>query len=357
MKILYVTYIDMDKPFSGSAVRPKKLLDAFLSSGHDVELLSGSFTKSEHSKRKKDVETIIKRINAGERFDLCYIESISGLLYKFYNKYEYDLWNTIKKANIPIGLFYRDIYWKFTDLFPVETIRDHITNFLCKIELNKICKIMDVVFVPSIEMTEYMPQTAKYVALPPGCEDYKLNDVKNEVPTFIYVGGTNYNYGTDLMLEAFALANTRKKIKLNLICRKTESEIINKFLSKHDEKPDWLNIIHASGKELQKYYSDSDYAVYSARRSEYYDFAIPVKLFEYISFEKPILCTDCKTLSKIVSQNGLGEVIECEIENFAAGILKIADSDAREYKKNLKNFKKLNSWDERIKLIVNSLKK
>lgn len=355
MRILYVTYIDMDKPFSGSTVRPRKLLDAFLASGHDVELLSGTFNKRDHSKRKRDVESVIRRIKGGEKFDLCYIESISGLLYKFYNKYEYRLWYTLKKAGIPMGVFYRDIYWKFPELFPAGSIKGRLQYFLCKIELNKICKLMDVVFVPSVEMSKFMPKKARYIALPPGCESYNIQNVKNEVPSFIYVGGTSYNYGTDVMLEAFEQANKSREVKLNLVCRKNESKIIDEFLKKCDDKPNWLNIAHATGDELQKYYLKSDYAIYPLRKNEYYDFALAVKFYEYISFEKPILSTDCKVISNIVSQNGLGLVKGCYVSSLADGILEMIEADYENYRKNVIVFKNNNTWGKRIDLIIDSL--
>ena len=355
MKILYVTYIDMDKSFSGSTVRPKKLLDAFLASGYNVELLSGAFTKNDHNKRRREVEAVIQRIEAGEKFDLCYIESISGLLYKFYNKYEYKLWHALKKVGIPTGIFYRDIYWKFPKLFPAGSRKGRLQYFLCRLELNKICKLMDVVFVPSKEMAEYMPKGVRYIALPSGCENYELQTVKNEIPAFIYVGGTSYNYGTDIMLEAFESINKRKKIVLNLICRKDETKLIDEFLKTRGGKPEWLNIIHASGKELQKYYFQSDYAVYPLRRNVYYDFAVAVKLFEYISFEKPILCTDCKVISKIVSQNGLGKVKNCDVKSFADGISEMVEEGAEKYHKNIITFKNNNTWGKRVDLIVDSL--
>ena len=354
MKILYITYINMDKALSGSAVRPIKLLDEFIISDYQVELLSGSFTKKEHKERKEKVEKLIERIKKGEKFDFCYIESISGLLYKFYNKYEYNLWDAIKKAEIPIGIFYRDIYWKFAKEFNYTSFKYRILNFLCCIELKKICKIMDVVFVPSIEMSKYMPK-ANYIPLPPGCDNIKVIDSKNDIPSFIYVGGVSYNYGTDLMLNAFKLVNQSLKVNLNLVCRLSEINIVNDFIK--NENYTWLKVFHASGKELEQIYAMSDYAIISLRKKTYHNFCMPVKFFEYMSFEKPVLSTNCNAVAQIINNNNLGLIVEDNPEDFAEGIKNFLKQDINFYKNNIKNFKDKNKWGNRVRTITENLLK
>lgn len=353
MKILYINYIDTNSVTSGSNVRPVKIMNALKNSGNDVEVLTGVFSKNDHSERKSNVISLIKRIKDGERFDLCYIESISGLLYKYYNKYEIDLLKTIKKAEIPMGIFYRDIFWKFAKLFGLVSHRRKIENFLCKKELKRYCKLMDVIFVPSMEMAEHMPK-GNYCALPPGCDEIDVNRVcGNAVPTFIYVGGTSYQYGADIMLEAFKKVNESIPVKLNLVCRPDETEIIDDFMRRNIDT-DWLNVIHASGSELDKYYDDSDYAIFSGRRSKYFDFAMPVKIFEYISHEKPIVSTDCKAL-EFIGNNGLGYIVNDNSDSLSEGILRMIDTGAEKFVPDIRVYKKNNTWAKRAEKIQREL--
>ena len=41
MIVLYITYVNSDEIFSGSGVRPAKMLNAFKQEGHEVIVLQG----------------------------------------------------------------------------------------------------------------------------------------------------------------------------------------------------------------------------------------------------------------------------------------------------------------------------
>ena len=115
MKILYITYIDLNAPqTSGSSVRPNKMLDAFLKSGHTVKLLSGSTEYIHRTQRKHSIKEIHSWLK-NETPDICYIESST---YPIIFHADRMLIKHIHKLGIPIGYFYRDFYRKFPRLFP-----------------------------------------------------------------------------------------------------------------------------------------------------------------------------------------------------------------------------------------------
>lgn len=352
MKVLYIMYIEENDFNSGSSARPQRMFKAFREAGHDVEVISGSI-KYNSKKRKKDIISLIKRIKSGEKFDLCYVEPPSGLINRFNNFYEFNLWKQIKKSKIPMGIFYRDIYWKFYKDFDFNSIKYKLISILCSIELKKILRYFNIIFIPTLAMSKYLPK-AKYVELPSACEEgIEIKKENTEIPTFIYVGGATYRYGTDLMLNSFKKVNETVKVNLNLICRPSEMPIIDEFL-KTGTYP-WLNIFHLSGKELNEIYNKSDYAIIPLRNIEYHSFCMPVKLFEYVSYEKPILTTCCKYIAEFVRNYDIGEIVEDNEEDMTKGILKLINGDYQKYKENLKYCKEKNMFSERVKTIINAL--
>lgn len=58
MNILYITYIDFKDVNSGSSVRPQKIYETLVASGHNVKLLSGSQSNEMRDIRKKTFQTL-----------------------------------------------------------------------------------------------------------------------------------------------------------------------------------------------------------------------------------------------------------------------------------------------------------
>ena len=112
-------------------------------------------------------------------------------------------------------------------------------------------------------------------------------------------------YGTEILLEAFNIVNSEynKNVKLNLVCR-DEIEIISKYKNKN-----WLNLhLGLSGEELLPIYNKSDIAIIPFKKERYMDYAIPIKLLEYIENEIPIVSTNCNELEKFINKYKIGKV-------------------------------------------------
>jgi len=338
--ILYITFVDFNEQKSGSSVRPKKIYDAFLEEGYKITLLTG--LQNRKLERWKNCLEFYKSIKKGN-FDFCYVEPPAGPIFNLCDHLLLLYISKIKK--IPIGIFYRDAYWKFADWYQLKGIKRFIINTMHKFDWRIIKKTCEKVYFPTKTMGDLFDFKEKE-ALPPGCELLSVDDNINKNVEIVYVGGVSEEYGGKLLLETLDKVNKDKKMILHLVCRKEE---VSK-LGEYKNRP-WLNIYHVSGNELKEVYSKANLAIIPRKIDFYMDFSMPVKLFEYISYELPIIATRCKEVAKFIEDNNIGLVTDDNVESLYEALMKVNVDDILEYNKNVKIAKKNNTWNERVKQI------
>lgn len=345
--MLYITFVDFEEQKSGSSVRPKKMYDAFVEKGYNISLLTG--LQNRKTERWKNVWRYFKEIRKRE-YGFCYVEPPSGVVFNICDHLLLLYISKIKK--IPTGVYYRDAFWKLYKYYNRNGLKAKILILMHKFDWIIFKLVSKVVYFPSESFAEYFECDRK-VILMPGAE--KIDGLlPGEENTFIYVGGIEGGYGADLLLSSFKKAyEINKSIRLNLVCR-NENDIIAKY--KNEE---WLNLhIGKSGKdELKEIYDKSKYAVITLLKGDYMDLAVPIKIFEYISYEKPILSTDCKEISKIITKYNIGKISKND-EDLSNDIIEmIADENSYNiYKDNIKNrVLKEALWTDRALSVINTL--
>ena len=340
--ILYVTFVDFEEQKSGSSVRPKKIYDAFLQEGYDIKLLTG--LQNRKLERWKNCFSFYKSIKK-EKYDFCYVEPPAGPIFNLCDHLLLLYISKIKKT--PVGLFYRDAYWKFADWYNLSRIKRVVINTMHKFDWYIIKKTCKRVFFPTNTMADLFNFNDKE-ALPPGCELIQVNSKDKNDLELVYVGGVSEQYGGKMLLEALEKVNKQRKMTLHLVCRKAELSQIKEYI----DKP-WLKLYHASGKELSEIYSKANLAIIPRKIDFYMDFAMPVKLFEYISYELPIVATRCKEVAKFIEDNEIGIVIDDNIDSIYEALIKIDMKTILEYTENVRLTKENNTWNKRVNQISN----
>lgn len=346
MKVLYINYVDFNKVTSGSSVRPKEMYDAFNNLGYEVTMLSG--LQNRFKERWSNAWKFYKEIR-NKKYDICYVESPSGPIFNICDHLLLIYISKIKK--IPVGFFYRDAFWKFAKWYKVGKVKKIIIDLMHKFDWMILKATCTKIYFPSETMADLFKFKNKGVLFPGSdikeSESKEYKDYKN----CIYVGGVSERYGTEILLRAFEIINnTENKINLTLICRE-ENDIIDKY-----KKYDWLKLYtNVSGADkLRPHYENSDLAIIPFKRDVYMDFAMPIKMFEYIANGMPIVATNCIELSKFISENNVGIITDDNSESLAKGILKFYNmsSDEKEqlYSKIQKSAQQ-NSWEKRAEVI------
>ena len=318
LQLLFLTYIDARQAASGSSVRPAKMLQAFRDLGCEVHLVTG---------RNNQLQTRFQAVRSTLRWlkdhnpDCCYVEPPSG---PFFCILDHWLLFRLRMKKVPMAIFIRDAFWKVPETWGVTGVKSLILHLMSRFDWLVLNRTMSRLYFPSKSMARLFPTKLPVSELPPAGEAISFVESASDSAkplALIYVGAVAKRYGTDLLLDAFArLAQAGQPLILNLVCRQQEWD----DLKMSGKDTPGLQIHHVSGAELAILYLSCDIALIPIRKSRYMDFAVPVKLYEYLSYHLPMVVTDCLETARFVSENNLGVVTKSDAEDFAQGIMKLA---------------------------------
>ena len=173
----------------------------------------------------------------------------------------------------------------------------------------------------------------------------------------LYVGGISERYGLKVMLEALALVNRDSSLGLELVCRPAEFARERAVLDNYLDLP-WLRVHHVSGKALTPVYQQSDIGLIPLLRNVYNDLAMPVKLFEYLSYSLPVVATDCTEMADFIARNRVGLIAEDNAKSLAEKILQLVE-DRDLYEGLRRNVRRAlengNLWTDRAEQVAECL--
>jgi glycosyltransferase involved in cell wall biosynthesis len=330
---------------SGSQVRPNKIYNAFLEKGYDVFLLAGSVQERKNKLKKLKKEENIKD------FTFCYSEPST---YPVHPIIDYKIYFYLKRNGVPIGLYYRDAYWKYKEYFKRKLIRKIFLKIRYKLDLFVFSRTLKIIFFQTESFANTFNIKIKKEILPPAGEikeqKFYKQSADKKIKNCLYVGGISKRYGTDILLGALELVNKKEPVNLTVICRKEEfqkeSLILKPFLYKN-----WVSFVHASGDKLSDFYATADFGIIPLKNDAYNPLVLPVKLFEYLTYGLPMIVTDCKEMGKFVKNNKIGIVCKDNTESLAEAILLISQKYVFFKKNAIITLKNGNLWQDRIRAI------
>lgn len=358
--LLYFPY-KLGASKSGSSLRPNMIIEAFDnfadSLGKELIIVSGT------SKERKE---IVKKFDSKllSEIDYCYFENAT-LPFWLTDKDKVPrslFWETtflkkLSKLDIQIGIFYRDIYWKFKDYYPFRGPKLLIMKAIYTIELKFFDKISNVIFLPSISMNQFCNFKTESIALPPGMNNTSPSINKFENKILFYVGSLNENSGLKDIIKILEIIKKYNfNFKIKLVCPKDDidkdKEKFNIIINDSN-----VELMHLYGEELREQYKNSSIAIIPRKVNTYNSFAMPIKLFEYIENGLPIISSNVTETAKFIGSNRIGYVYKNDQE-LVEIFHKISTPDNyQELLSNINNMKVNNSWDARVLEIDNLLRR
>ncbi len=343
---------------SGSQIRPIKMLRAFKEMGFEVDVVMGRVKE-----RKQQISEIKKNIKQGVKYSFLYSESstmptaltephhlpIAPFLdFKFF-KY-------CKKNNIKVGLFYRDIYWIFEEYKKgVSFLKGLVALAFYKFDLYNYNKTLDILYLPSKLMADYIPIeiNCEIRELPPAISSSitPKEEKENSKIDFIYIGGISPIYDIKLFVKVV------NDIGLNSINLCTREKEWKEYSCSYQLYSNCINVYHKSGDELKEIYDNSTIGIYFVKPQKIWNFAVGVKLFEYLGYRKPIIAVEGTAVGNFVSKNNVGWVIPYDEKELKKLILFINENPQEVLlkKRNIDNIIGHNTWESRIEQIDNEL--
>lgn len=327
-----------------SALRPRRMLQAFKNLGYEVI----DFTGTGRQRRAK-LTILRKRLQEGLRVDFCYSESAT-VPNAFTEKrhfplrlfVERDLFRLLHRYHVPIGVFYRDVYWVFPAYKrSIPAIAYPVMRALYQWDVRVYNRYVDALFVPSPGYAEHTPglKVALTPNLPPGTDPEKGEEASalaaatltgeasagsdsnaaaaasiapsapaapaTPVLRLFYVGSVGGEL-YDMTPLRLALQNL-PQVHLTLCTPRNELW--------QREAPLWepldnVAVIHQSADQLAPAYAQTDVCLMFIRPGEYRDFAVPYKFFEYLSYGKPVITSTGTYMQRVTEELGHGWTLD-----------------------------------------------
>ncbi len=231
-----------------------------------------------------------------ERVDAIYVESGSS------TATPHDLWFLYQayRRRIPIGIFVRDAYQMFPDLYPPNGARGRILAMLYRLSLAAYAKWARVIFVPTLGLGAVVPGKDHQALLPPGGYRTMPTDIPGvKTPIIIYVGAGGPHDGVGRLLAAFETVHQEiLDAELWLVMRQEETRGLRLGSG--------VKVWQASGLELQRLLQQAAIAVIPRIDTAYNRLAFPVKLMDYLSEGLPVVVTKGSEASRFVESAGAG---------------------------------------------------
>ena len=350
-----------DNPTAGSALRPNRMLHALRSIGYEVEEVTGY-----SSERRKKIDQIRQQIQNGMQYDFVYSENINSPTLLADQDHiprhpwmDFQFFRFCKAHQIPVLLFYRDIYWKFPDIFNgvASFWKRSVLIPLFRYDLRKYRSCLDLMFLPTERMHTYVDLELPYKPLPPGGDlrTEILSRRKNRADRpdsslhLFYVGSISALYDNRKLVQA---VSETPDVYLTLCTHKNQWAACKALYEPY--LCDRIQIVHKSGAELAECYEDADIAAYCLNDHAYLDMAMPIKLFEAISYGTPLLTTSVESIADFVRREQIGWVAETSVEGIRKQLefLKTHPADIREKTNLTVEAAHRHTWESRARQVA-----
>jgi len=343
------------QPDRGSDLRVAKMLEAFRQLNYEVIVIAG-----DSRERHKKIKELKSQVRSGLKIEYVYGESTNAPIIfadkrlipsNFLKDYAFFTW--LRKQQIPFGIFYRDVYWRF-DFFKRQIAWPFNILFkpLYYLDWYMYDRYCTLLFLPSDTMNQHLPKPRarkRFRALPPGYSSsvtphQEYDTAREDSLKLLYVGAIEPSvYDISLLLKT---VKARDDLELVICCTKSEWDSHRKFYEPYMTAN--MELAHVNSEQLAKFYLESDLFMIITSHSSYRDFAMPVKLFEAIGYSVPIVSMNQVEVANYVQSSNIGWVLDnCEELDELLTFLSANRSMLAEKHRNLLIHRKLCSWESR----------
>lgn len=157
------------------------------------------------------------------------------------------------------------------------------------------------------------------------------------------------------MHKLFEGVRNNKKFKLTVCTR--EAEWNNVKDSYKNLMANNIQIVHKSGEELQSLFNEANITSIFVKPTEYREFAVPVKLFEYLANSKPIIATKGTLVGDFVAKNNIGWVINYDSTEFSNLLIQLEKNTDEIFRKSqeMHKLREQHTWVSRAKKVAKDL--
>lgn len=258
-----------------------------------------------------------------------------------------------RALGIPVLTYIRDAYQLFPESYPRDTLKRRLAAAAFGPAIRAMRAASSHLAFPTPGLAEaVLGREADAVMLPPGAPppvDVPRSPTANRI---LYVGDARLPaHGADRLIAAVEIVRRAGVgIELDVVSRPGQEP--------DPPHPDWLRVHRAEGRAIHALLPDAVATAIPRPRNPYNDLALPIKLFDYLSYGRPLLITDCVEQARVVADADAGIVTRDDPGAIADGIIRLATASPEQIARwsgNATAAARAASWEDRARRIVNVL--
>lgn len=258
-----------------------------------------------------------------------------------------------RALGIGVLTYIRDAYQLFPEYYEQSSLRRRLGAGAFLPAMRALGVVSSRLAFPSVGLARAVIGTDRpFVLIPPGSRAPLDVPRAADARRLLFVGnGRAEAQGARRLIGAVRLAREwGSAAELTIVSRPGEEP--------PPPYPDWMRVIHAQEEQIKALLPDVVATVIPRPRGAYNDLAVPVKLFDYLAYGRPLLVTDCSEQASVVSDAGAGLVTSDDETALADGVLRITTADATsldDWSENAHRAAVANSWHTRATRILETL--
>ena len=259
-----------------------------------------------------------------------------------------------RALGVPVLTYVRDAYQLFPDAYPRDSLRRRIAAAAFRPAMGALRVVSSRMAFPSAGLAQVVlgSHADDAVLLPPGSPRPVAVARSPTANRFLFVGDARLaaQGGDRLVAAVDRVREQGAAVELTVVCRPGQEP--------PPPHPGWLRIERAEGDAIHSLLGDVIASVIPRPISPYNDLALPVKLFDYLSYSRPLVVTDCREQARIVRDAGAGVVTDDSAGAIASGLERVASAGAggiTEWSANAAAAAVAASWSTRASRIVQLL--
>ena len=231
-----------------------------------------------------------------------------------------------RALGVPVLTYVRDAYQLFPDEYPRRSVRQRASAAVFRPALRALRAASSRLAFPTRGLASAVlgERAGAALLLPPGSPPPVTVPPRPDARRLLFVGDARLpNHGADRLLEAVGRARgDGVDLEVLVVCRPGQEP--------PPPHPSWLHVARAEGAGIHALLPDVLATVIPRPRSAYNDLALPVKLYDYLSYGRPLLVTDCAEQARVVAAAGAGFVTGDSVDAIAAGVRRLAGATPAE---------------------------
>ena len=340
-RLLLLAMYPLDRGLWGPTVRITHLRDE-LGAMINLDVIAG-----DRGARRVQLAHYVRRGRL-RGLDAIYVESSTALP----SETDIAFLGLARALGIPIMTYIRDAYQLFPEYYPTHGMGRWLATRLFLPAVRALSAVSTTVAVPTSGLARAVLGNAPAILLPPGSPAPVRVPLARGARDLLFVGSARAEaQGGTRLIAGVALARAHgSDVRLTMVTRPGEEPA--------GRLPDWVRVVRAEGRAIDGLLPNVIASVIPRPRNAYNDLALPVKLYDYLSFGRPLLVTNCRETARVVSEAGCGLIIEDDVDGIAEGVLRLLAMEPRARAKlgsSAHRAARENSWTRRAMEILRVL--